>query len=100
MCCARAGWVDHFDAEVCAGSTAYASMYVTGRYSRSNPYQNHPLLPLHILARLSPSGNNDGASKRRCAGCTRLLQLQCFNQGKEHCYVCGCMSDRIRRGLR
>lgn len=37
LLCTCAGWVGLFDAEVRAGSTAYASMYITGRYSRSNP---------------------------------------------------------------
>jgi hypothetical protein len=95
--CTCAGWVDRLTAEVRAGSTAYANLYVTGSYDRSNPFQNHPLLPFNVLSRLSPDGSGQ---RKLCIGCERHLQKQCFNKGKKLCYVCGCVDNRIRRGLK
>lgn len=92
-----AGWVDRFDGEVRAGSNVYASMYIKVPYRRGNPFQNHPLLPFNVLNRLSPNGSGQ---RKLCIGCERRLQKQCFNKEKQLCYVCGCIDNRIRRGLK
>ena len=84
-------------AEVRAGSAAYAALYNMVRYERSNPYQNHPLLPFNVLTRLSPRPTG---SQRFCGGCQRDLDAACFNKKSKLCYVCGCVSDRIRKGLK
>jgi recombinational DNA repair protein (RecF pathway) len=96
-----AGWVDHFSQEVRAGSKAYAELYIQVLYERSNPYQNHPLLPFHVLTRLPPGGRGQASNLRECSGCRRQLNKSCFKRkSARFCYVCGCVNDRIKRGFK
>lgn len=96
----HAGWVDRFSKEVRAGSRAYADLYVRAPYGREDPYNNHPLLPLGILTRLTPGGAGKACQQQQeCSGCRRQLSERCFNNGKKLCFVCDCIKRRINRGL-
>jgi hypothetical protein len=90
--------LEHFKAEVKTGSAAYAAIYQQIPYQRSNPFQNHPMLPFDVLPRLSPKSSKQ-APMRQCSGCLRELASGCFKGGRKYCYVCGCVNDRIKRGL-
>jgi hypothetical protein len=93
-----AGWVDRFGKEVRAGSKAYADLKVRA-YGRDDPYNNHPLLPLGILTRLTPGGAGQAGQQQQCSGCRRQLSERCFNKGKKFCFVCDCIKRRVNRGL-
>jgi hypothetical protein len=98
LCCALlAGYVDRFKREVIRGSAASAAIYQKTRYQHSNPYQNHPMLPFGILPRLSPLSSQQ--APKQCTCCLRELAASCFRKGNRLCYVCGCIDNRIQRGL-